>query len=430
MIFTIKYPWLAILCVMLIHENILAQLVTGDHQYALSYTDFMQTVSHSNLEYTAERFNLNLAEAAIELAAVFPDPQLQVSATDNGPRRMKMGYGLSTSLEWTVESGGKRRARQELAYSHSEMTKALLLQYYQNLRADATLAYLEGVKNKQLLQVQYDSFNNMKGIADADSVRYALGQISRVDALQSQLEARNMRNEVYQTEYEWKNSLIRLGLFMGKQIHDTLSIQTLKIPVLERSFHYEGLLNEALHNRADLIAALRNKTVSEKMLKLAKANRRIDLGINLGVGSTSQVSNVVAPTPSVNTVTLGLSVPLKFSNRYKGDLKQAQWELQQTEVLYRHTELQIATEVSQVWNTYTTARKTLMQFENGILEDSGKILEGRMYSYKRGETTLLELLEAQRSYNAVQINYQEALFQYAVSLIEVERAAGIWDINF
>ncbi|MGJ1420678.1 TolC family protein [Sphingobacterium spiritivorum] len=430
MIFTIKYPWLAILCVMLIHETSLAQLVTGDHQYALSYTDFMQTVSHSNLEYTAERFNLNLAEAAIELAAVFPDPQLQVSATDNGQRRMKMGYGLSTSLEWTVELGGKRRARQELAYSHSEMTKALLQQYYQNLRADATLAYLEGVKNKQLLQVQYDSFNNMKGIADADSVRYALGQISRVDALQSQLEARNMRNEVYQTEYEWKNSLIRLGLFMGKQIHDTLSIQTLKIPVLERSFHYEGLLNEALHNRADLIAALRNKTVSEKMLKLAKANRRIDLGINLGVGSTSQVSNVVAPTPSVNTVTLGLSVPLKFSNRYKGDLKQAQWELQQTEVLYRHTELQIATEVSQVWNTYTTARKTLMQFENGILEDSGKILEGRMYSYKRGETTLLELLEAQRSYNAVQINYQEALFQYAVSLIEVERAAGIWDINF
>ena len=430
MIFTIKYPWLAILCVMLIHENSLAQLITGGHQYTLSYKDFMQTVSHSNLEYTAERFNLNLAEAAIELAAVFPDPQLQVSATDNGQRRMKMGYGLSTSLEWTVELGGKRRARQELAYSHSEMTKALLQQYYQNLRADATLAYLEGVKNKQLLQVQYDSFNNMKGIADADSVRYALGQISRVDALQSQLEARSMRNEVYQTEYEWKNSLIRLGLFMGKQLHDTLSIQTLKIPVLERSFHYEGLLNEALHNRADLIAALRNKTVSEKMLKLAKANRRIDLGINLGVGSISQVSNVVAPTPSVNAVTLGLSVPLKFSNRYKGDLKQAQWELQQTEVLYRHTELQIATEVSQVWNTYTTARKTLMQFENGILEDSGKILQGRMYSYKRGETTLLELLEAQRSYNAVQINYQEALFQYAVSLIEVERAAGIWDINF
>ncbi|SUJ31008.1 Cation efflux system protein CzcC [Sphingobacterium spiritivorum] len=430
MIFTIKYPWLAIVCVMLITENSLAQLDTGDYQYALSYTDFMQTVSHSNLEYTAERFNLNLAEAAIELAAVFPDPQLQVSATDNGQRRMKMGYGFSTSLEWTVELGGKRRARQELAYSHSEMTKSLLQQYYQNLRADATLAYLEGVKNKQLLQVQYDSFNNMKGIADADSVRYALGEISRVDALQSQLEARSMRNEVYQTEHEWKNSLIRLGLFMGKQLHDTLSIQTLKIPILERSFHYEGLLNEALHNRADLIAALRNKTVSEQMLKLAKANRRIDLGINLGVGSTSQVSNVVAPTPSVNAVTLGLSVPLKFSNRYKGDLKQAQWELQQTEVLYRHTELQIATEVSQVWNTYTSARKTLMQFENGILEDSGKILQGRMYSYKRGETTLLELLEAQRSYNAVQINYQEALFQYAVSLIEVERAAGIWDINF
>jgi cobalt-zinc-cadmium efflux system outer membrane protein len=52
-----------------------------------------------------------------------------------------------------------------------------------------------------------------------------------------------------------------------------------------------------------------------------------------------------------------------------------------------------------------------------------------MYSYKRGQSSLLEVLNAQRTYNDVQHDYYGTLHDYAVALVELERAAGIWDIN-
>lgn len=58
-----------------------------------------------------------------------------------------------------------------------------------------------------------------------------------------------------------------------------------------------------------------------------------------------------------------------------------------------------------------------------------KVLTGKVYSYKRGETSLLEVLNAQRTYNDVQQNYYQALFNYAGALITLECSAGIWDLQ-
>jgi cobalt-zinc-cadmium efflux system outer membrane protein len=43
---------------------------------------------------------------------------------------------------------------------------------------------------------------------------------------------------------------------------------------------------------------------------------------------------------------------------------------------------------------------------------------------------LLEVLNAQRTYNEVQQRYYQTLYSYAAALVELEKAAGIWDINF
>lgn len=75
-------------------------------------------------------------------------------------------------------------------------------------------------------------------------------------------------------------------------------------------------------------------------------------------------------------------------------------------------------------------RRQLFSFNDGILEEAKSILNGRIYSYKRGENSLLEVLDAQRTYNEIQQNYHDTLFRTAAALVELERAAGIWDISF
>jgi cobalt-zinc-cadmium efflux system outer membrane protein len=69
------------------------------------------------------------------------------------------------------------------------------------------------------------------------------------------------------------------------------------------------------------------------------------------------------------------------------------------------------------------------QFNTGLLDEAETVLKKKIYSYERGETGILELLNAQRTYNDVQINYSETLYNCAVALVELQRACGIWDVE-
>jgi len=430
MIKNIIYKWVILLLLLNISAVSNAQIDTTFTRVKMNYPDFLSLVHKNNLGLAAEKFNVNIAEANVEASKVFPDPELAIGASDNGQRRMQMGYGFSTELSWTLELGGKRKARINVAKSNNELTKALLEDYFRNLRADATLNYLASLKQKEIFKVQLTSYTILKNIAVADSIRFKLGSIAEIDARQSKLEANAMLNNVYQSEADWKTALLELGTMTGNQKADTLYLPIGDLKKSDRVFDLNELIVSAENNRADLLAALKNKNVLQDVLKLTKANRVLDLGLNMGVESASVVTNIVAPTPSSNTVSMGISIPLKFSNRYKGELKAAEYSLQQADVLYKQTELQIQIEVRKAWFNYLSTQKQVRQFNSDLLADAQRLLDGKVYSYKRGETTLLEVLNAQRTFNETQLNYYETLYNYAAALVELEKTAGIWDINF
>lgn len=396
----------------------------------IDYPTYIGLVGKNNLEYSAEKFNVNIAEANILSAKIFPDPELGFVYADNGQRRMGMGYGFSSQLSWTLELGGKRKARIDLAKNEAQLTNLLLEDYFRNLRADATLAYLLTIQNRHLLDVQLNSYRQMKKLAEADSIRFKLGSITQVDARQSKLEAGTMLNEVYEAEAELKTTLANLSLLSGQKQMEALCYPQEEFTGFDRNFVLQDLIPMAQNNRADLKAALQNKNVSQSSVNLAKANRAIDLGLSVGAGYNSYVRNIIAPTPSFTTVNAGISIPLKFSNNRPGELRAAQYGSMQAEQLYKKTELTIETEVTQAFYTYKAAQKQVLQFNTGLLAEAKAILDGKIYSYKRGETSLLEVLNAQRTYNDVQQNYYQTLYNHAAALVELERAAGIWDINF
>ncbi len=390
----------------------------------------MALVGKNNLSYAAEKFNVNIADAQIETAKIFPDPEISFGWFDNGQRRMKMGDGFNSRIGWTLELGGKRRARIDLARSEAELAKYLLQDYFRNLRADATLNYLQALENKFLFDVQLSSYKSMNQLAQSDSIRFLLGSIMKVDARQSKLEAGKMLNNVYQGEVQWKMSLVNLSLLLGMQQTDSLIYPHGDFSKFAREFSLAALITEAQNNRADLLAALQNKDVSQNMLKLAKANRVIDLGLGAGVTYGSYDRNIIAPTPSYTQVGAGVTIPLKFSNNYAGELKAAYYNNIQSDFYYRQVELKIQNEITQAYYNYLSAQKQVQQFNSGLLTEAKAVFDGKKYSYQRGETSLLEVLNAQRTYNDVQQNYYQALYNYTAALVELERAAGIWDINF
>ena len=93
-------------------------------------------------------------------------------------------------------------------------------------------------------------------------------------------------------------------------------------------------------------------------------------------------------------------------------------------------ELQIQAEITQAWFNYEAEKKKIAQYKAGVLEDSQKVLDGMVYKYKRGETSILDVLVAQRLIMKCNRSIWKTMKGYAASLVALERACGIWDICF
>ena len=393
----------------------------------LKFAGYMDLVGKHNLDLAAAQYEVSKAEAAIEIAKVFPDPTLSFGLSQDHEGNLATGHGVSGGLDETIDLFGKRRARIDLAKSQHELSKALLSDYFRNLEAQAAETYVEAIKQKQLFEVKQNSYQTMKRLAEADSIRLKLGSIMEIDAIQSKLEAGSLFNELVQSEADLQNSLIQLSQMTGTLKQDTLWVPEGSLDFKPRSFVLEALIATARERRSDLVAALYNKEVAQKALRLAHKERNIDLGLTLGIGNNYPPAG---SGPAATTISAGIAIPLKFSNYYKGELKQAQFQILQSKVLYDKAELQIRTEISQAMQKYVASCKQVDSYDHGMIQSAQNVRKGKIYSYSRGETSLLEVLNAQRTYNDIQQSYYETLFNRAVALVELEKAAGIWDINF
>ena len=404
--------------------------VASENYETIGFTHYLNLVGQNNLGYIAEKFKVKIAEANSISQKVFPDPELTISGFDNNDRNLQLGRGLGFDLGYSLELGGKRRSRIRLAKSEEEMAKILLEGSFRELRADASILFLESLKQKGLLEVKRKSYNAMKQLYEYDSLRYKSGEINETDMRQTKLEAAALLNEVYRQETELKSSLAELCELAGRT-PDTLlmPVEVLQASYL-RTYNLKDLQVAALENRTDLSVAMKQKEISVNQLKLTKAERAIDLGLNVGYDINAEARNEIAPVPAFNAVRAGITVPIRFSNFNRGAVKASQYSVEQSEIEYAAVELQIQKEVSKAFFYYEGVQKQLIQFNLSILDDAQKVYDAILYKYRSGETNLLEVLVAQSNYNSIRESYVEALFDYASSIVEINRKCGIWDLEF
>lgn len=406
------------------HTYLKAQTESGK---LMSFNEYLNQVKNKNLGFAAQKYNVSMTEASVLTAGIFPDPEIEIETSNNGVGK-DMGYTTGGVISWTLEMGGKRKARIETAKNEAEYSKLQLQDYLRNLLADATIGYIEALKSNVLLEVQKESYQSMLRLAKSDSIRYKLGDISRVTSQQSKLEASSLLNEVYHMEGILQQSVTALSDFIGSDATGKEIIGTLN--VFNRNFSLDDLIIHAVNKRPDLLSSRQNINTASSRIRLEKANRIIDLGISAGADHNTAAINEIAPSPAVNAVKVGISVPLKLSNRRNADLKIAEMAYSQAKTEYSQVENNIRMEVTQAFQQYASVQKQLQQFDNGMLKEAEEILKGVSYSYQRGESSILEVLNARRTYNQLKQNYFELLAENAKALIELERKAGIWDIDF
>ncbi|HOB84282.1 MAG TPA: TolC family protein [Bacteroidales bacterium] len=396
---------------------------------SISLPEYLSAVRKGNLGYAAGKFDVDMAEAELKASKIFPDPEISVVYSNNEDRILQMGQSLEAGISYPVSLGNKRRAGIAVARSQYELSTLMLNAYFQNLRAGAAIKYFEALRYQKIYLLKTEIYRQLEKLARADSLRLVAGEATPLDAMQSSLEAKSQLAEVYQSNADMQNSYLELINQMGRKYSDTIIVPAGDFPDQNHEYDLNELIAGALENRSELLAAFKNREVSENYMNLIKAERAPEFNIEAGYSYNSIVRNEIAPAPEYNGLSAGISLPLKFSSLNRGNISAADMAVKQSLTLYEEIRLQITSEVIQAYNNFIARKKKAGHYNTGLIDDALKILEGRIYSYQHGESGLIEVLNAQRTYTELRINFLEALFGYTEALISLERSAGIWKIS-
>ena len=82
------------------------------------------------------------------------------------------------------------------------------------------------------------------------------------------------------------------------------------------------------------------------------------------------------------------------------------------------------TDVDKAYRAFESARKMLQLYNAETLQRAEEAFRISGVSYKEGATSLLELREAQRTYNQTRVAYNQAHFDYRTTIYLLELATG------
>jgi outer membrane protein TolC len=223
---------------------------------------------------------------------------------------------------------------------------------------------------------------------------------------------------------------LALSGFLGRERGPTRLIPQGSLELAPRELEVARLLAGALEQRPDLVALRHARDAAQSGTRLAKAQRVPDVDVGVGWSHSTKSENTIAPSPEYNSLGITFSLPLPIWNRNRAGIAAAHHATEQAQKQLEAAELQTEVQLRQSHVAYHSALERVAQLRAGILKDAETVLEARRFSYQRGQTTLHELLEAQRAGAEVRLGYVEALSDAAKALIELERVAGLADIEF
>lgn len=393
----------------------------------LDYTTFINRVMQNNLNYAVAKLDHSVSQADLSAAKKFNDPTLSAEYGNNSDWDIAMGQSYSFGIGKTI-SFGKRSARISTALHNLEASEAGLQQFAFTLRAEATLAFIDALLARTLVLIGQQNMQNMEALYLSDSLRFATGEMSEIDVMQTRLEANIAKQEYRSLLADYRNTLVELDQLMGNPTLATQNISgNLNSPL--KNYSLSDMLKAADSLRLDIVQQRFLTLASESELTQARRERIPDIDLSLGVSYNTRVRNEEAPAPEFYGYTVGVSIPLPVSNLYRGDIRAGQYKAQQAHLQTDILRQQAQAEIIKAYNNYRSALDRLTDYNTVISSNAQQVLEGKTYAYMRGETSLLEVINAQHTYNELQQAYAECLHECMTAWVELERAAGIWDIS-
>jgi outer membrane protein, heavy metal efflux system len=382
----------------------------------------VQMALRHNHTLLAARTTIQQSEAEETTANLRPNPVLVGDAQFLPffqPSQFSSQYLENTAqfdlgISYLFERGKKRLHRLQAARDQTAVTRSQVTDNERTVTFQAASQFINVQLAESALELAQENLKSFQNTVDISAARYKAGDISEDDYLKIKLQLLQFQTDVNQAQLARVQGLSDLRQLLGYE----------SVPAdydVSGDFDYqplqgnlEDLQTKALQTRPDLRAAQQGVTAAKSQYELQKAIGKRDF--------TGQIN--YTHVGEVNTASLFGSIQLPIFDRNQGEIARARYAISQAQEQENGTNGQVLTDVRDAYEGLRSNDQIVMIFRSGYLDESKQDRDISEYAYRRGAASLLDFLDAERSYRATQLAYRQALASYLTALEQLREAVG------
>jgi outer membrane protein TolC len=355
--------------------------------------------------------------ARIHQARAFSQPNLDFDS-DLQPRLFDFKgsdesyFGLTQSLDFP----GKRSTRGKIATQESLEIQADTELLKLDIVFQVKQAFYGLLLAQQILKYAEQDLELSRDYLQKAEIKLEAGDAAKVEVLRARVEAAKAENSVRAALNEVRLGKARLNFLLARKKYDPLEIGG--------EFPRDGLrlpLEELKLKAMSLRPEIRRLGFSLEKQNLRKTLGRLSYLPDFSLGLSRHRLSGVATTWDF---TVSFPVPLFFWQPQKGEIAEAQANLEALRRTREHLLNAVALEVEEAYANALMTRNQIELFEKEILAQAEEAYSMFLFSFQEGEIGGIELIEARRTLIEARKSYADALHNFSLALAALEKSVG------
>jgi len=319
-----------------------------------------------------------------------------------------------TGLSYLIERGKKRQHRLGAAQDQTAVTSAQVSDNERTLTFNVASQFISAVLAQADLDLAEKDLASFQQTVDISEAKFQAGSMSGGDLLKIKLQLLQFQMDVSAAKLARVQALASLRQLLGYEsvaenyeVAGDLEYKPVKLGE-------DDLKAMALRQRPDVRAAQLGVTAAQSQYTLAKANGKKDLGVTFTYNHLG----------GVNTGSLFFNIQMPIFDRNQGEIARTQYAITQSQELSSEQSSIALTDVTNAYESLRTNDQVVQLYQSGYLKEAEDSRDISQYAYQRGAASLLDYLDAERSYRATELAYRQSLASYMVALEQLRQAVG------
>ena len=394
---------------------------TGFAQKALTWQEVRAKFEAANPTLRAGQIGIDESRAQEITANLRPNPTLsiltdQIDPFSFGPPHGPFAYFLAAAtVNYLWERQHKRGLRLESAQKATAVATSGQADLERNLLFNLRGAFVETLQEKAILNLARENLAYYDKVLEVNRERYKAGGIAQVDLQRLELQRVQYLSDLQTAEVTLRVAKIQLLMLLNDQTPVDQFDVIGTFDFAEQIPPLTDVRQAALDTRPDLRAAVQSVDKAKTDYQLARADGSTDPTLGFDFGRNPPIDAYFG---------FSVSVPLRIFDRNQGEKRRTQLDIDRNDRLAAAARAQVFNDVDSAYATVNSTVILLKPYKDQYLDEATKIRETISFSYQHGAASLLDFLNAQADYRAVQVNYLNLVASYLNAAAQLNLAVG------